>query len=99
MERSAPKTLNLMRRNNMTIPPDYTNQDSKVGQKSNINVYQAYEILAYLVMRSEWVRLVGFNTLLVVNSILILAWTTLSAGTSDFSAKPLLLTLLCAPGF
>ncbi|MFX0201314.1 MAG: hypothetical protein ACFFCW_34790 [Candidatus Hodarchaeota archaeon] len=66
--------------------------------RGDVEDSKIYEMLSTLMMYSEQVRWTRFNNLLVVNSILIVAWAAIFAGTSPFSYKALLLSLLCLPG-
>jgi hypothetical protein len=59
---------------------------------------EIYSVFASLVIHAEQIRYSRFNTILVVNSILILAWAVV-AGTSHFQGKTLLLISLCSVGF
>ena len=65
---------------------------------ADVRESQVYDVLASLVMHSEQVRWTRLSNLLVVNSILVVAWAAVFAGTSGFPYKPFLLTLLCLPG-
>lgn len=64
-----------------------------------MNKSQIYNLLTSHVNNSEQIRWMRFNTLLVVNSILILAWAAVFSIKPDFAYKPILLTVLCIPGF
>lgn len=58
---------------------------------------KSYEILNSLIVHSEQTRWTRLNTLLIVDSILLVAWATIFASTPYFPFKPLLLTGVCIP--
>ncbi len=76
---------------------DNTPEENKSNALSLTNS-EIYRMSGDLMMQSENVRWTRLNTLLVVDSIFLLAWAAVFAGTEYFCLKPLLLTLLCLPG-
>ena len=82
----------------MTNEPTNRDKTPNKARELNITDAQVYSLLASAVTHSEQVRWTRLNTLLVVNSILVVAWAAVFAGTQDFAHKSWLLTLLCLPG-
>ena len=66
-------------------------------QSSEVSDSDLYNVLAGLVVHSEQVRWTRLNSLLIVNSALMVAWAAVFAGTNTLQYKPEILTALSLP--
>lgn len=66
--------------------------------ENEISKSKIYETFSNLVIHSENVRWNRFNNLLIINSVLILAWATIFSSTKCIPSKEAVLTIICFTG-
>ncbi len=83
----------------MSAKSNDDNKENNKKKKYSADDFQMYDLLVKVLNSSEHIRWTRFNTLLIVDSILLIAWATISSETSNLPNKQFLLITLCGIGF
>lgn len=73
-------------------------EETTAKGKSGVDDAVVYNVLSSLVIHSENIRWIRLNSLIIFNSVLIVAWAAVFSSRADLDNNSVLLTIICVPG-